>query len=470
MPTYPQYGGGYYRGGGAGVQSDLGLRDRYAGAAADLYGQGQLNRQNAWNQNQNNYQNAANNLYGQGQLNNQNAWNQNQNNYSGAAANMIAQAQGSYNNAYNNIGTMAAGMATSGQINRARADLMPTYQGYQNLYNNGMYSGQQMSDILQDAYQQVGNSTRAMQGNANAMNASRGLGANAGMTMATGLAGQFAAAGARGQANAGLQREQAQSKIHGLDGMGNIGGQLADYAARPTQEGALAMRGQLKSDVDLSQLRGVRDEFRSANQPDLSGLQGIRDSFRQSPDVDAKGLMDLYEQYRNATIGQQGANEFARERPGAPSYPQSYPNGYTPPAGPIQTGGGYSYGGGGGRPGGMPGPYGGSMGMFSAGGGMPMPSMGGAPTMGGAPGFGGGMYTSPGAGGAYNPYVGAPDRSTGQPINPATGMPYVAINPKTGRPYGPGRNVQVTALGDNTYAPKPTGGGMTHVWPPRRTF
>jgi hypothetical protein len=90
--------------------------------------------------------------------------------------------------------------------------------------------------------------------------------------------------------------------------------------------------------------------------------------------------------------------------------------------------------------------------------------------MGGAPGFGGGMYTSPGAGGAYNPYVGAPDRSTGQPINPATGMPYVAINPKTGRPYGPGRNVQVTALGDNTYAPKPTGGGMTHVWPPRRTF
>jgi hypothetical protein len=404
MPANP-YGGGYYRGGGTGVGADFGLRDQFAGAAAGLYGQGQMNRQNSYMQGQNNYANS-----------------------------------------YNNIVGGAAGMATNGQIAQSRADLMPAYQGYQRLHQQGMYTGQQMNDILQNSYQQVAAGTRAMQGNANAMNASRGLGANAGMAMATGMAGQFAAAGARGQANAGLQREQSQSKIHGLDGMGNIGGQLADYASRPTQENALAMLANLK-------------------QADYSGM----------PDVNTQGMMDLYNQYRNATIGQDNANEFARERPGAPSYPQSYPNGYTPPAGPIQTGGGYSYGGS--RPGGMPSPWGGGMGSFSVGGGMPpaggMPPMGGAPApaMGGAPAGGmGGAYISPGAGGSYNPYIGAPDRSTGQPINPATGMPYVAINPKTGRPYGPSRNVQVTALGDNTYAPKPTSGPMTHVWPPRRTF
>lgn len=126
------------------------------------------------------------------------------------------------------------GRPTQDQIGQSRQDLAGAYGGYQNLYNNGMYSPQEQSQILSGRVQQINATTQAMQQNLNNQIAQRGLSKNAGAAAAMGMQGQFAAAGQRGQAYGDIMEQQAQSRIAGLGGMAGIAGQMAQYAAMPT--------------------------------------------------------------------------------------------------------------------------------------------------------------------------------------------------------------------------------------------
>jgi hypothetical protein len=239
-PRPPQQSGGDMlpRGGSYGVQQDFGLRDRFAGGAMD------------YASNQNNMMNS--------------------------------QMGGIYGN--------AAGMATAAQIAAAQGHLQPAYAGMQSQSTGGNLSQAEEQALLQDAYQQVGNTTRAMQGNTNAYATSRGLGANPGMMAAMSMAGQFAAAGNRGRANADIVNSEALARERGRQGMGQIGGQMAQVALTPTQENALRMAQELEA---------------------MYGRQ-------RGPD-----FMGMYDSYRNAPIG-----PGAGLQPQAPPRPNTYPQAY----------------------------------------------------------------------------------------------------------------------------------------------
>lgn len=177
-------------------------------------------------------------------------------------AQMAAQAQ-----------SQGMNLATADQIQAAKGDLSGALGGYKNLMTNGMYSPDDENAILSNRVQQVNNTTQAMQQNLNAENASRGLGANAGASAALGMAGQFNAAGQRGQAYGDIKSQQAQSKVTGLQGYAGVSGTLAGYDAQAT---------------------------------------------RQAPNTSA--YMDLYNQFRNATIGPDGANFASSGAPAAGGY------------------------------------------------------------------------------------------------------------------------------------------------------
>jgi len=124
---------------------------------------------------------------------------------------------------------------------RARQDLQDPLNRYRNLADNGMYSGADMSAILSGRVQQVNRATDAMQKNFNAQLAQRGQAGNAGANAALGMAGQFEAAGQRGQAYGDLMSEQAQSKLAGLEGLAGVSGALSNLntvATRQQQDSA----------------------------------------------------------------------------------------------------------------------------------------------------------------------------------------------------------------------------------------
>src|SRR5690606_29050884 len=120
-----------------------------------------------------------------------------------------------------------AGLPTAQQITNARGDLSGILGQYQGLANDGMYRPDEQSAILSNRRQQVNNSTRAMQQNVNAMMQQRGVSGNAGINAAISMGGQFEGAGQRGNQYADLMREQAQSRLTGMEGVAGISGQMA---------------------------------------------------------------------------------------------------------------------------------------------------------------------------------------------------------------------------------------------------
>lgn len=171
--------------------------------------------------------------------------------------------------------TAGMNMPTAEQIERARGDFGQALSGYQNLATNGMYTGGEMDAILSNRVQQVNNSTKAMQQNINAQMAARGMGGNAGAQAALSMAGQFNAAGQRGQQYGDLMSEQAQSRVAGLEGLTGVSGALAGLASMPTRM-----------------------------------------------DVDENDYMKLYDQWRNSQIGYDGAKWGT-----APAQPDYYDQG-----------------------------------------------------------------------------------------------------------------------------------------------
>ena len=105
--------------------------------------------------------------------------------------------------------------------------LTPAYARYQGLADNGMYTRAEYDSQLKSAYGDALNAATTQGANLNNALAARGLGGNPYAAASMGLQGQFAAQGARGQARSGLDREQAQSRITGMEGMAGVGGQLS---------------------------------------------------------------------------------------------------------------------------------------------------------------------------------------------------------------------------------------------------
>lgn len=254
-PTY-QYGRAPqpapYRGGAAGVDADFGLRDQFAQGAIGALGQ------------------RDNNRYGMD----------------------MARMQNDYS-----LASQRGGLATAAQIATARGDLGRSLQDYGNLRDNGIYSKQQMDTLLMDRYQQVANATRSMQSNANNMAMQYGGRGNAGLTSALSMAGQFAAGGQRGEALAGLEREQADARKMGISGYGNISQMMADLAARPIAENVVAPTGTYEYD------------------------------YTNSGGSPAAAYMDTYNQWRNSEVGRDGQNNMSQPRPQAPAYTPTYPYG-----------------------------------------------------------------------------------------------------------------------------------------------
>lgn len=164
------------------------------------------------------------------------------------------------------------GKPSTQQIERARGEFALPQQAYEALAREGMYSDADQSAILSSRVQNVNNTTKALQQNLNATLAARGQGGNAGAAAALGMSGQFNAAGQRGQAYADTLREDAESKIKGLEGYTDIAGGLATLDTQATQY-----------------------------------------------DVDSGQYMDLYDQYRNAPVGYDGA-KWAKVAPDQPEH------------------------------------------------------------------------------------------------------------------------------------------------------
>ena len=154
-----------------------------------------------------------------------------------------ASGEADYTQAYNDV--RAAGTAGNALFQQGYGDirnqmgandaryaegkgyLTPAYARYQGLADNGMYTRAEYDSQLKSAYGDALNAATTHGANLNTALASRGLGGNPYAAASMGLQGQFAAQGARGQARAGLDREQAQSRVTGIGGMASVGGQLS---------------------------------------------------------------------------------------------------------------------------------------------------------------------------------------------------------------------------------------------------
>lgn len=143
--------------------------------------------------------------------------------------------------------------STEDQIERARGDLNPVSNYYQHLMLNGLYSPQEQAAITSARVNEVNNATRAMQQNLNAAMASRGQGGNAGAQAALSMAGQFAGAGQRGQARAGVIEANKQGQLAGLQGYADTQRAMSALAAAPT-----------RMDIDENDYMSMYDQWRNA--------------------------------------------------------------------------------------------------------------------------------------------------------------------------------------------------------------
>jgi hypothetical protein len=205
----------------------------------------------------------------------------------------------------NNIRSQAAGMSTAGQIAKgigtmgkgigelqgAKGQFDQSNSFYSNLMQNGMYDRGTMDKMLANAYGQSVSQGRVLGDNINSAMSARGAAANplAGASMR--MRAAFEGAGQRGNMMAGLEREQAQSKITGAQGhsgnaqaMAGLSGQMASLYGNmgqaemmPTQEGAM----QFMQDVpqfDQGGYDALYDKWRNAAIGPGAGLQAPKNT------------------------------------------------------------------------------------------------------------------------------------------------------------------------------------------------
>lgn len=249
-PTVPQIDpGGYlappvtdpYPGGLIGEQGDYNLRNTAGQDEMQAYLQSLLSDQNAYNSSYYGNQTARNNAM--------------LSNYLG----------GQQSN--NSIRQTAAGLATGGQIQNAEHALQPGMDFYSD-YMNG---GQRYQSDLASQQQNITGNANAQADTLNSGLAARGLGGNAYAGLATRQQGQFAAAGARGALG-------AQLHMQGGQGYSDLSKQYADFAARPTQEGALSQL-QNYSMPTANQMAITQSNY----QPDTSGAYSIYSKYAAPP-------------------------------------------------------------------------------------------------------------------------------------------------------------------------------------------
>lgn len=156
--------------------------------------------------------------------------------------------------------TYGMNMPTQGQVDAGQKQLGYTYGMYQDIFQNGLMTPEQEQAILSNRVQQVNNQTRGMQQAFNAAQAQRGLGGNAGATMAASMAGQFAGGAARGQAFADIQASEAKAREMAAGGIERVGNSSAALHQTPVRM-----------------------------------------------DVDENAYMDLYNKWRNSQVGYDGA-------------------------------------------------------------------------------------------------------------------------------------------------------------------
>ena len=187
--------------------------------------------------------------------------------------------------------TYGMNLPTQGQVDAGQTQLGYTYGMYQDIFKNGLMTPDQEAAILSNRVQQVNNQTRGMQQAFNAAQAQRGLGGNAGATLAASMAGQFAAGGQRGQAFADIQAAEAEARGMAAAGIERVGNASAALHQQPVRM-----------------------------------------------DIDENDYMNLYNNWRNAQVGYDGAQWGSK--PQAPDYygEQMYGAGGS-------GGGGYQYGG-----------------------------------------------------------------------------------------------------------------------------
>lgn len=158
------------------------------------------------------------------------------------------------------IGTMNTGLGyLDDQLNAGLADFGPSNAFYKQGMQDGGYSQELFDSILANKYQQINNSARAQALNMSNMASARGMASNPSAAAALTSAGQFAAAGGRGDTRAALEQQRVGNRFQAAAGSaGNaaaMGGMrdsfsksamqgyqnIAGLQTQPTQEGALDM-------------------------------------------------------------------------------------------------------------------------------------------------------------------------------------------------------------------------------------
>lgn len=191
-PQHPQQPSNpAYPGGAAGVQNDLGIKNKFVDVSLQAY---LGNLQNQWNS--------------------QNQWN--------------GQLSG------------GAGLVTGAQVGAAKGDLQQPLADWGNLKTNGWWTPQEQAQQITNQQQLLQRQSDAAQKNFNATASSHGLGGNAGALAALGSQGMWEAAGQKGFLENQISAQQAQSKERGIQGYSGVSSQLANIDMSPTQENYLA--------------------------------------------------------------------------------------------------------------------------------------------------------------------------------------------------------------------------------------
>lgn len=304
-----------YPGGDLGEGKDYDLRNQSAQDEMNAYLQGQLGGQSSYDSAFYGSQMAGYNeqlqaeLANQGSYNNAFYGNQMANNQAGNTAQL--DRYNSQLSGNNNIRVLAAGLATRGQISSAQGALRPSMDYYGDLMNGGA----RYQQALASESEGVNNQAKTLGQNANSQLSARGLGGNAFGAAALQMGGQFAAGGARGQLGTQLHNQ-------GAAGYGDLSKTWADYAARPTQEGALSQLQQVQDptfngQINQSDYHGTTPQFnlqQSNYKTDLSGLQSIYDRYNK-PVPWIQGQQNQSRYPMGGLLGGQNQNPYAPQKP-----------------------------------------------------------------------------------------------------------------------------------------------------------
>lgn len=149
-----------------------------------------------------------------------------------------AQIAGQQNAAWQQMLALGINMPTNSQVDTARGRYSQSQENYGNLSKNGMYSDDQEGMLEANAGDHITRATTNMQDSSNNMAAQMGMAQNPNAIYYMGNAGQYEAAGARGDARMNIMKDEAMAKERGYAGEAGIAGQLSGLDVMPTKENA----------------------------------------------------------------------------------------------------------------------------------------------------------------------------------------------------------------------------------------